>query len=299
MWAMTSNSTPRAWVMLVTGMSGSGKTTAVQALEDEGFFCIDNLPPQLAAQAVMACLARAEPRTRIALVLDARSGELLARAPAAVDELRAEGHNVEILFLDASDDVLIRRYSETRRRHPLEIAQTATVTESIAFERRVLAPLRDVATRIVDTSRTKAAALKHTISEDLREKDRALLLLLVSFGFKHGLPPEANLVFDVRHLQNPYFVPELKELNGTQAPVRDYVLAQPEAVELITRLDDLLRYLLPLYLREGKRYLTAAIGCTGGKHRSVVVAEALAQKAQAYAPALGIVTTVRHRDVSL
>lgn len=288
-----------AWIVLVTGMSGSGKTTAVQALEDEGFYCIDNLPPTLAPAAVAACLTGAEPRRRIALVLDARSGELLEQAPQAIAELETQGHNVEILFLDASDDVLIRRYSETRRRHPLETAVPSTVAESIARERRALAPLRDLSTRIVDTSRLKAAALKRTISDGTRDHDRSLLLTIVSFGFKHALPAEANLVFDVRHLSNPYFVPELKELPGTDPLVRDFVLAQPEALELLTRLDDLLRYLSPLYLREGKRYLTVAVGCTGGRHRSVVLAEALAQKISAYAPALGMVTTVRHRDVAL
>lgn len=296
---MSSDTEPTGWIVLVTGMSGSGKTTAVQALEDEGFYCIDNLPPTLAPAAVAACLSGPERRRRIALVLDARSGELLEQAPQAIAELKARGHHVEILFLDASDDILIRRYSETRRRHPLETAIPSTVAESITRERRALAPLRDLATRIVDTSRLKAAALKRTISDGTRDHDRSLLLTIDSFGFKHGLPAEANLVIDVRHLANPYFVPELKELPGTDARVRDYVLAQSEAVELLVRLDDLLRYLSPLYLREGKRYLTVAIGCTGGQHRSVVLAEALAHKVQTFAPALGIVTTVRHRDIAL
>lgn len=281
-----------AWITLITGMSGSGKTTAVQALEDEGFFCIDNLPPTLALQAVEACLSGPEHRSKIALVLDARSGHLLEQVPSTVLDLRKIGHHVDVIFLDANDEVLVRRYSETRRRHPLDNHNGRTVIESIAAERSALATLRDLATRIVDTSELKGAALRKLVADGAQSLQKNLALTFVSFGFKFGLPVEADLVFDVRHLLNPYFVPELKEFTGRDPAVRDFVLKQSEASELIKRIDDLLRYLMPLYQREGKRYLTVAIGCTGGKHRSVAIAEALGEAA------VTAVVAVRHRDLA-
>jgi UPF0042 nucleotide-binding protein len=289
----------KVWVILVTGMSGSGKTTAVQALEDEGFFCIDNLPPSLATQAVDACVSGEEKRQKIALVLDARSGSQLREVPEMVDELRVSGHFVDVFFFDASDDVLVRRYSETRRRHPLAPQPGASVVESIAFERKALERIRNVATRVIDTSARRGAELKQLITEAVRQHERgeSMAFTLLSFGFKYGLPVEADLVFDVRHLQNPHFVPELKPKTGLQPDVRDYVLQQADTQELIKRIDDLVRYLVPLYLREGKRYLTAAIGCTGGRHRSVAIAEALGERLRVELSKVDVAVSQRHRDI--
>lgn len=303
-----------AWIVLVTGMSGSGKTTAVRALEDQGFFCIDNLPPSLARDAVDACLAAHDRRTRIALVLDARSGQFIDQVPDAVATLRAAGHTVEVVFLDASDEVLIRRFSETRRRHPLD---ATTLTESLLNERRALIPLRALATRVVDTSAMNVHELTRAVSDgvsEVKQGNRALSVTFISFGFKYGLPVEADMVFDVRHLKNPHFVPELKAKTGLDSAVSGYVLQDPAAGEFLNRINDLLRYLLPLYRQEGKRYLTVAIGCTGGKHRSVTMAEAL-NKALGHtmtgngpessgsevvrsvgATLAGITLAVRHRD---
>jgi UPF0042 nucleotide-binding protein len=285
---MTSSDPRRsdvAWITLITGMSGSGKSTAVQALEDEGFFCIDNLPPKLAAEAVNACLSARDRRQRIALVLDARSGHLLEDVPAAVLALRDAGHTVDVLFLDASDEILIRRFSETRRRHPLD---GSSLTESILAERRALVPLRALATRVVDTSGMNRHDLRRLVGEGVRTASEALSVTVMSFGFKFGLPVEADLVFDVRHLRNPHFVSELKPLSGLDAGVSAYVLEDPHAREFLNRIHDLLRYLLPLYQREGKRYLTVAVGCTGGKHRSVTLAEELKRLLNVAA---------RHRDI--
>lgn len=290
----------KVWVMLVTGMSGSGKTTAVQALEDEGFFVIDNLPPSLATRAVDACVSGPAKRLKIALVLDARSGAELNDVPEMVDELRVGGHFVDVFFLDASDEVLVRRYSETRRKHPIAAPSGASVLESIATERRALENVRNIATRVIDTTSRRGAELRQLFADTARQHEHGerMALTVLSFGFKYGLPVEADLVFDVRHLQNPHFVPELRPKTGLQEDVRDYVLDQEETRELMARVDDLVRYLAPLYLREGKRYLTVAVGCTGGRHRSVAITEALSERLRQPLSALDVSVTSRHRDIS-
>ena len=293
---MTSSESARAWIALVTGMSGSGKTTAVQALEDEGFFCIDNLPPRLAKEAVDACLNARDHRSRIALVLDARSGHLLEDVPRAVQDLRDAGHSVDVLFLDASDEVLIRRFSETRRRHPLD---GHTLVESIVAERQALIPVRDLATRILDTSSLNRHELSKLIKDGVAAQSdgRGMSITLLSFGYKYGLPVGADLVLDVRHLKNPFFEPTLKAFTGADSRVRDYVMADPNAGEFLGRVHDLLRHLVPLYQREGKRYLTVAIGCTGGKHRSVTLVEHLHQVLAHPMVVDGALIGVRHRDI--
>ncbi len=280
---MTSSDT--AWIALVTGMSGSGKSTAARALEDEGFFCIDNLPPGLAAAAVESCLTARDRRQRIALVLDARSGQQLADVPAVVSSLRQASHTVDVLFLDAADEVLIRRFSETRRRHPLD---GTTLAESILAERAALVPVRALATRVIDTSGMIMHDLRRMVGLGVRSASTGINVAVLSFGFKYGIPAEADLVFDVRHLRNPYFVAELKPHTGLVPAVASYVLDDPEAREFLSRIHDLLRYLIPLYQREGKRYLTVAVGCTGGQHRSVTLAEELKRLLD---------VEVRHRDI--
>jgi UPF0042 nucleotide-binding protein len=285
---MTSN---KAWIALMTGMSGSGKTTAVQALEDQGFFCIDNLPPKLAKDAVDALLGK---RDRIALVLDARSGSLLEDVPQSVAELRGAGHVVDVFFLDASDEVLVRRYSETRRRHPLD---GQTVVESIVAERQALIPLRGLATRILDTSTLNRHELTKLITDAVQSDGRGMAITLTSFGYKFGLPVGADIVLDVRHLRNPHFDPVLKPFTGLDERVREYVMEDPNAQAFLTRIHDLLRHLVPLYQREGKRYLTVAIGCTGGKHRSVTLVEHLHRALGSPIVVENAMIGVRHRDI--
>lgn len=290
-----------ALVIVISGMSGSGKSSAIQALEDEGFYCIDNLPPALLSQAVRECWAAPHPRHHLAVVLDARAGVMLSGARAAIEGLWAQGCPLKLLFLDASDATLVRRFSETRRRHPLDIQAPKTVGEHIAAERQALVSLRAIATRIIDTSELSRTALKEMIAGSVHAVS-TLTVTWVSFGFKYGLPIEADLVFDVRYLRNPFFVPELKSLVGLDPPVRDYVLAQEEAQEWLAKIEGLVASWLPLYSREGKRYLTIATGCTGGKHRSVALTQALFTRFKerfSHEPeSLGRAAVVRHRDIT-
>lgn len=261
-------------IVVITGMSGSGKSTAVRALEDSGYFCIDNLPAPLLPK--VSELSAPE-QLKLAFVIDVREGRFLADTPKVIDEARRAGHSVEVLFLDSSDDALIRRYSETRRRHPL--SGRGSVAEGIARERALLKDLREHAQHLLDTSTLSVHELKRQVN-DRFSSDVAgrLAVTVMSFGFRYGVPSQADLVLDVRFLPNPFFVPELKALTGKDATVAAYVLERPETTEFIDRTSDLLQFLLPKYQREGKTYLTVAIGCTGGKHRSVAVAAKLAER---------------------
>jgi RNase adapter protein RapZ len=281
----------RRRIVILTGVSGSGKSTAVRALEDAGYFCIDNLPvvllPQLTGLAELA-----QPDTRLALVVDAREGEMLRQTPGIVAGLRSEGHQVELVFLDASDESLVRRYSETRRRHPL--ASDESVPAGIARERELLADLRDLADQVIDTSQLNVHDLKRLMTARFGESGASLpSLTVISFGYRYGVPPQADLVLDLRFLPNPYFVPELKPLTGEDPRVARYVLERSEAQEFLERIVDLAQFLFPRYQREGKAYLTVALGCTGGKHRSVAVAAELAQRLGGG----GAGVQLQHRDI--
>jgi UPF0042 nucleotide-binding protein len=277
-------------IVVVTGMSGAGRTSALRVLEDLGFFCVDNLPPKLAPAVVKEITAGGE-LDRIGFGVDVRTGNFLEGAGSALDELSASGHDVEVLFLDCADDALVRRYSETRRPHPL--APGGDVMEAINRERERLSPLRVRAKHVIDTSRLSVHDLRRQLVEHIaREGERPQMRIrFVSFGFKFGLPVDADLVFDVRFLPNPHFVPELKPLTGLDAPVADYVLSATETRELIEDVTRLLDRTIPRYEREGKAYLTVAIGCTGGRHRSVAIVEDPARtfRAQRAVP-------VSHRD---
>jgi UPF0042 nucleotide-binding protein len=281
----------RRRIVVLTGMSGSGKSTAVRALEDAGFFCIDNLPVVLVPQLTgLAELAGRD--TRLALVIDAREGEMLRGAPGILARLQAEGHHVELVFLDASDDSLVRRFSETRRRHPL--APEDSVPVGIAREREALRELRDRADQVIDTSQLNVHDLKRLVTARFGEEPtQAPSLTVISFGYRYGVPPQADLVFDLRFLPNPYFVPELKPLTGEDPQVAHYVLDRPETEEFLNRIVDLARFLFPRYQREGKAYLTVALGCTGGKHRSVAVAKAFAERVRTDHAQV----QVQHRDI--
>lgn len=283
-------------LVVLTGLSGSGKSTALNALEDLGFFCIDNLPIVLLPRLLELGVRTTEDVSRLALVVDAREGDLLEETPTAIESARSEGHAVQVLFLDASDDVLLRRYSETRRRHPL--AHAGSLEESIAAERALLADLRQLSDHVVDTSRMNVHELKATVQDMLGQGsvEGEMSLTFLSFGFKHGLPPQADIVLDCRFLPNPHFQPELKKLTGMDEEVSRYVLETEEGGAFVERVEALLSWLVPRYRRERKAHLTIAIGCTGGRHRSVAISETLGSRFESSlfeAP-----VKVRHRDVA-
>ncbi len=261
-------------VVVITGMSGGGKSTAIRALEDAGYFCIDNLPvPLLGKLLELARYAGNMPR--IAVVVDAREGRFLGDTPQTIEDLRRDGLQVELVFLDASDDALIRRFSETRRRHP--ISPEGTVPAGIAEERKLVRHLRAMADEVIDTSNVTVHELKKMIQGRFGDGQGDLLnVTVVSFGYRYGLPPQADLVVDVRFLRNPYFVPGMRERTGRDADVAAYVLEQEAAETFLSHVRGMVQFLLPHYRREGKSYLTVAIGCTGGKHRSVAFSRALA-----------------------
>ena len=256
-------------ILFVTGVSGSGKGTAVRALEDAGYFCIDNLPVPVVPR-LLELFGQASGMRRLALGVDARERSFLAQAPSIVADARAL---VKLLFLDASDEAVLRRFSETRRRHPL--APDGSVLEGLRVERELLSDLRAAADELIDTSHTTVHELKALVLERSgSEEAQRLGLSIMSFGYRYGLPPQADLVLDVRFLPNPYFVPELRDHPGTAEPVSRWVLERPPAGEFLGRIRSLLVHLLPQYRAEGKAYLTVALGCTGGRHRSVAMAEA-------------------------
>ena len=276
-------------VVVVTGLSGAGKSTALHTLSDLGYYCVDNLPPSLVTETVKVCAASGV--LPVALGLDVRVGAFLDQAVVAINALGHEAWRLAVLFLDASDDVLGRRFSETRRPHPLLMPPAApdsgerddsmSVLDAVQLERERLGAIRARADLVIDTSQMSVHDLRRDVTERFGPEDDArpiMLTRLVSFGFKYGLPLDADLAFDVRFLDNPHFVHELRERPGTDDAVRDFVLASPGCAELLEHLERLLRFALPRYEREGKSYLTIAIGCTGGRHRSVAIAADLARR---------------------
>ena len=281
--------------LIVTGLSGAGKTSALKHLEDSGYQCIDNLPPLLLTQAFSLC-ETVQPDGRVALGMDSRSGALFdAQAILrAVDDNR-DRHEISILFLDAATETLIDRYKETRRDHPLA-RRGVTLEEAIARERELLQPLRERADFVLTTSGLTARQLCARVDELIAHdpSHQALRTEIMSFGYKRGIPRESDLVFDVRFLPNPYYIRDIRAYTGLEAPVRDYVLGQSETQAFLERLCGMIDYLLPLYQREGKRRLMIAIGCTGGAHRSVAIAEALGRHLQKTGHMAGVV----HRDIA-
>jgi RNase adapter protein RapZ len=285
--------TPVSFVV-ITGLSGAGKSYAIKCFEDMGFFCVDNLPTTLIPTfADLVARADAPKRGRVALGVDVREGAYLSHFLEALAELRTRGHTVEVLFLEAGEEALVRRYRETRRRHPL--APDGNVLDGIRAERKALSTVREVADRIVDTSALTVHQLKDFLVDAyVAPKARpGLAVSLVSFGFKHGLPIDADLVFDVRFLPNPHFVEGLRPLDGRDARVREFVMKHAESRELLHRIADFLSFVLPAYQREGKAYLTIAVGCTGGRHRSVALVEEL----RSHIAALGLTPALVHRDL--
>ncbi len=260
-------------VVIITGVSGSGMSSALKSFEDLGYFAIDNLPAQLIPTFVKLCDDSMEIE-RTAFVVDVRSREFLSLFPRMHEELREKGVHVTVLFLEADDDVLLRRYSETRRPHPLP---DQNVLQAIRQERELLSEIRDLADHVIDTSEQTVHTLRDVIKDRFAEKGGAheLNVTISSFGFRHGAPRGLDMVFDVRFLRNPHFIPELRPLTGLDPPVIKYLQSESEVEDTVARFVDLLAYLLPRFQREGKSYLTVGVGCTGGRHRSVMVAEAI------------------------
>ena len=278
-------------LLLIGGVSGSGKSVALAALEDSGYYAVNNLPPPLTSETA-AYLARAG-RDRVAIALDVKTGPGLPDLPATIARLRAAGWNVRFLYLDAKTDTLVKRFSETRRRHPFS-SETRTLTEAIEHERALLAEARPLA-RVFDTSETSAAQLRGWIKDFISVDATRLTLLFESFGFKHGVPLDADLVFDVRCLPNPHYEPALQALTGRDKAVIDFLEKLPEVEQMYGDIHRFVSTWLPQYARDNRNYLTVAIGCTGGRHRSVMVAEAL-RKTLSGLPEAKV--RVHHRDIT-
>lgn len=279
-------------LVVLSGPSGSGKSTVIKALEDLGFFCVDNMPVALLPK-FMELLAQSGEITKVAAVVDIRERQFLKEFTPVFNELKEAGYTAELIFLDASDESLVRRFSETRRRHPL--ADSDTPLDGIRRERDILKEVREHADKVIDTTGFTVHDLRDTIKEYFSGPvaHGRMSVNLLSFGYRYGIPTDADLVFDIRFLPNPYFVSSLKWLDGKDEKVREFVLSNPETKEFLKRLRSFLDYLIPLYWKEGKSYLTIAIGCTGGRHRSVAITEHLADEIASEA----VVTRKRHRDM--
>ena len=281
-------------LLIVTGLSGAGKTRVINALEDIGFYCVDNIPPALLGGFADLCYSPATHHGRSAIVMDSRSGKMFRELPHALEELRCRHIPYRILFLEASAEVLLRRYKETRRRHPLLDECDGCLEDAIREERRLLKPIRDAADYIIDTTSLSPSQLRGRIVTIFEGETTPMLISCQSFGFRNGLPQDADLVFDVRCLPNPYYVADLRPLTGLDQGVRDYVFHGGQAEEFLERLWALVGWLLPRYEEEGKTALVIAVGCTGGHHRSVAVAHALSE----YIQSIGSPVTEIHRDIT-
>ncbi len=278
-------------LVILTGLSGSGKTTVLRAFEDMGFYCVDNLPVELIPIFAELHAAGEGDFARAALLVDAREGAQLAKLPALLKHLRRL-HPIALVFIDAGEDALLRRYSETRRPHPL--GKDLSVRESLSTERKLMEPIRKLADVVIDTSKFNVHELRHFITERFKNPEkRPMLVSLVSFGYRYGVPTDADLVFDVRFLPNPHFIPQLRKYTGLDPKVRRYIRSFPQTGEFLRRIEGLLVYLIPHYIGEGKSYLTIAFGCTGGRHRSVMLAESVS----AVFAKRGYSTKVVHRDI--
>jgi UPF0042 nucleotide-binding protein len=276
--------------IVLTGLSGAGKSVAIKVFEDIGYYCVDNLPTTLIPTFAELCAHSTRRMHRIALGVDIREGEYLKPIAEVLAQLRARGYSTEVLFLEASEETLVRRYHETRRRHPV----SATLLEGIRAERELLAQLRELADRVIDTTHITVHQLKQMLLDLYGDQEprSGLNVHLVSFGYKFGIPYDADLVFDCRFLPNPFFVEALKAKDGRAPEVRRFVFDHAEGRELLARLRELLAYLLPRYQQEGKAHLTIAVGCTGGRHRSVALVEELRE----FVGARGFPTSIAHRD---
>lgn len=285
---------PSMQFVILTGLSGAGKTQALDVFEDAGYFCVDNLPPQLVPTLVDLFRREGSKVDRVAVVCDARGGEYFGELETMLGELHERNVDFSLVFLEASNETLVRRFKETRRRHPL--SGNGSILDAIRRERRLLAPLRECANVIIDTGELATQDLRVQLNSQLIQQGRRSIIVfaVVSFGYKYGIPIDADLLFDVRFLPNPHYDLEMRPLTGLEPLVRDYVLGQPDTEQFFARLLPLLDYLFPQYAAEGKAHVTIGIGCTGGHHRSVVIAEYLG----AHYRKQGFYTIVRHRDIA-
>ena len=278
-------------LVILTGLSGSGKSTVLKTFEDLGFYCVDNLPVDLILTFSELHMHGSGEIDRAALLVDAREGEQLERLPALYRKLRRE-HPARLVFIEATDEALLRRFSETRRPHPL--GHDRPVREGLRRERELMTPIRKLADVVIDTTKFNVHELRQFITEQFKNPDRRpLLVSLVSFGYRFGIPTDADLVFDVRFLPNPHFVPQLRRYSGKHRRVARYIRSFPQTGVFLRRIEGLLAYLIPHYIREGKSYLTIAFGCTGGRHRSVMLAEALRRALERRGHSAKVV----HRDI--
>jgi len=280
---------------IITGLSGSGKSTAVDALEDAGFYCVDNMPVDLLPKFLELPIERDSEIAGIGLVMDLREKSFLDKYPSIFDRLKQNGYNFEILFLEAEETILVQRYSTTRRQHPLSPGKR--LLEGIRAEKKQLEDLRAAADLVINTSKLNVHELKSKILDIARRSKKLgpMRISVLSFGFKYGIPYDADLIMDVRFLVNPYFIPELKELDGETQETKAFVLEHPETQAFLIKYLELLDYLIPLYEKEGKAYLTIALGCTGGRHRSVAIARAIYD----HISAMGKTVAINHRDRAL
>lgn len=264
--------------VIVTGMSGGGKSTALKMMEDAGFYCVDNLPVSLIETFMDLIATPGSEITKVVLGLDVRADQSFEQATKIIQELKSKGQNLEVLFMDASEEALIKRYKETRRVHPL--AQDGRVEDGVRREKQVLEQIRKNSDYVIDTSNLLTRELKSELHRIFvqNEEYNSLMITLLSFGFKNGIPSDADLVFDVRFLPNPFYLEELKAKTGNDKEVRDYVMSFQESVEFLDKLEDMVQFLIPNYIKEGKNRLVIAIGCTGGQHRSVTLANELYEK---------------------
>ncbi|MDI3519144.1 MAG: RNase adapter protein RapZ [Caldanaerobacter sp.] len=278
--------------VIITGLSGAGKTQALKAMEDMGFFCIDNFPPALIPK-LADLFYQSKNIDKVALGMDLRGGQFFEDIYSSLDFLKKNNYDYEIVFLEASDEVLIKRFKETRRRHPL--SEEGRIVDGINEERKRLSDIRKIANYIIDTSNLTSSQLKEELSNIFLKgkKFKGIIIDVMSFGYKYGIPLEADLVFDVRFLPNPFYIDELRPLTGNDEKVKEYVMKWEEAKEFLKKLGDMIKFLIPYYIREGKSQLVIAIGCTGGKHRSVAIANALYDllKKEDYS------VVVNHRDI--
>ena len=281
-------------VVIITGLSGSGKSTALRALEDVGFFCVDNMPVVLLPKFLEIQSDPAKDITKCAMVMDLREKSFLEKYNRIFSRLKEKGYDIEILFIDSSDETLVRRFSETRRRHPLSVR--GSVMEGIKIERERLAALKQMANKIIDTTSYNVHQLKDVVQRYFiaSSQTKKLVINVTSFGYRNGLPVDADLVLDVRFLPNPHFVLHLRDFDGHHPEVRDYVLESDESAAFIKKLFDLMEFLIPLYEKEGKTNINIAVGCTAGKHRSVVLANCLG----GHFADEGYTVNINHRDIS-
>jgi len=280
--------------IIITGLSGSGKSGTIKCFEDLGFFCVDNLPAKLIPTFVQLCTKKGEEISRVAMIVDIRERDFLHDFPGTYQMLKEQGYNFQILFLEASDEVLVRRFSETRRPHPL--AFDRPVLQGITEERRRLEPIRELADVIIDTSSINIHELRDHINklyEPPTANAKPLIISIISFGYKHGIPFNSDIIFDVRFLPNPYFNENLKSFTGSDAQVKEFVFGSEDTQEFLRRVKELLTFLLPRFVREGKTYLTISVGCTGGKHRSVVIADYIENLVREQ----GYEVRCKHRDI--